>query len=115
MILEKRKTKKGRKKTGPSKLFKFPEIVSPPPSLGHRGMYSMPPNSVVLLKDAVLCVWLCGNFTVQPYVCHTCGKRVVGIFFLRIDISEIEVSAHQNTGFNEERVLSVWTGSADKI
>ncbi len=59
---------------------------------------------------------------------RTCGARAVHVrctcgmdflvfivFFLLLVVSKIEVSDKKNTGFNEERVLSVCTGSADKI
>ena len=76
----------------------------------------------LLTKDAAPHVWLCGKFTAQPHVRHTCGKREVWIFFwiffFRIDVSKIQVSDKKKRffgGFNEERVLSVCTVSTDKI
>ncbi len=62
----------------------------------------------------------CGCVVNLPHN-RTCtyGKRVVGIlfgfFFLLIDLSKTEVSDKKNAGFNEERVLSVYTGSTESF
>ncbi len=72
-----------------------------------------------LSKDAAPHVRLCGKFTAQPHVRRTCGKRAVGIFFPVFFLTDRRLEnrsvGQKNAGFNEERVLSVCTGSADKI
>jgi hypothetical protein len=67
----------------------------------------------------------CGCEVNSPHN-HTCGARAVnvrcgfffGFFFWRIDDSKIQVSDKKTRvflDFNEERVLSVFTGYGDKI
>ena len=54
----------------------------------------------------------------QPYVWCTCGKCEVGIFFIDLIFTNKHGKRNvskKKTGFNEERVLSVYTGCEDKI